>query len=241
MKVIVSLGVAMVCLVTSIVATSGTPAHAATLAPDTPQTVRDILSNAHAGDIDSMHRIATYLIGKSVADDDQMATYAFGWALLAAREGHAQAAELTGVMYRGGIGVPQNYVKSRKWLERALARGSNEPNFELAILYADDANPGVDKTKASNFLTEAIKTAEPRACLIAARNKLGEGIELRRILGELNCAAEGEIPEAMELLADYHLTKRSPLSENRARIWLEKALGAGSTTAAGKLAALDNQ
>ena len=241
MKVIISLGAAALFLVMGTIMVPSGPAQATTLAPDTPQTVRDTLSNAHAGDIDSMHRIATYLIGKSVTDDDQMATFAFGWALLAARSGHAQAAELTGVMYRNGIGVTQNYVKSRKWLERALARGSNEPNFELAILYADDNNPGVDKAKASNFLTEAIKTAEPRACLIAARNKLDEGIELRRILGELNCAADGNIPEAMELLADYHLTKRSPLSENRARGWLEKALGAGSTTAAGKLAALDNQ
>ena len=241
MKVIVSVGAALVWLAVATTMIPGAPAQANTLAPDTPQAVRDTLSNAHAGDIDSMHRIATYLIGKSVTDDDQMAKYAFGWALLAARNGHAQSAELTGVMYRNGIGVPQNSVKSRKWLERALARGSNEPNFELAILYADDSNPGVDKTKASNYLTEAIKTAEPRACLIAARNKLDEGIELRRILGELNCAADGEIPEAMELLADYHLTKRSPLSKNRARTWLEKALGAGSTTAAGKLAALDNQ
>ena len=240
MKVIVSVSAALVWLAMAATMIPGTPAQANTLAPDTSQAVRDTLSNAHAGDIDSMHRIATYLIGKSVTDDDQMAKYAFGWALLAARNGHAQSAELTGVMYRNGIGVPQNYVKSRKWLERALARGSDEPNFELAILYADDNNPGVDKTKASNYLTEAIKTAEPRACLIAARNKLDEGIELRRILGELNCAADGKIPEAMELLADYHLTKRSPLSENRARAWLEKALGAGSTTAAGKLAALDN-
>lgn len=241
MKVIVGISAAMICLAMVTAMPRGGPAQAATLAPDAPQAVRDTLSNAHAGDIDSMHRISTYLIGKSVTDDDQMAQYAFGWALLAARNGHAQAAELTGVMYRNGIGVPQNYVKSRKWLERALARRSNEPNFELAILYADDSNPGVDKAKASNYLTEAIKTAEPRACLIAARNKLDEGIELRRILGELNCAADGNIPEAMELLADYHLTKRSPLSESRARVWLEKALGAGSTTAAGKLAALDNQ
>ncbi len=150
--------------------------------------------------------------------------FAFGWALLAAREGHAQSAELTGVMYRNGIGVPQNFVKARKWLERALARGSNEPNFELAILYADDENPGVDKNKAANFLTEAIKTAEPRACLIAARNKIAEGVELRRTLGELNCAADGNIPEAMELLADYHLAKRSPLSKSRARAWLERAI-----------------
>ena len=163
MKVIVSVGAALVWLAVATTMIPSAPAQANTLAPDTPQAVRDTLSNAHAGDIDSMHRIATYLIGKSVTDDDQMAKYAFGWALLAARNGHAQSAELTGVMYRNGIGVPQNYVKSRKWLERALARGSNEPNFELAILYADDSNPGVDKTKASNYLTEAIKTAEPRA------------------------------------------------------------------------------
>jgi len=220
---------------------AGHPANAETLAPDAPQAVRQTLSEAHAGDIDSMYRIAAYLIGESAADDDQMATFAFGWALLAARNGHAQAAELTGVMYRNGIGVPQNYVKSRKWLERALARGSKEANFELAILYADDVNPGVDKAKASAFLTDAIRTGEPRACLIAARNKIEEGIALRRILGELDCAASGNIPEAMEILADYHLTKRSPLSKNRARAWLEKALGAGSTTAAEKLAALDNR
>ena len=94
-------------------------------------------------------------------DDDGMASYAFGWALLAARNGHAQSAELTGVMYRSGIGVQQNYVKARKWLERALARGSNEPYFELAILYADEDNPGVDKTKSAEYLTEAIRMSEP--------------------------------------------------------------------------------
>ena len=58
---------------------------------------------AHGGDVDSMHRIALYLIDSSVLDDDGMASYAFGWALLAARNGHAQSAELTGVMYRSGI------------------------------------------------------------------------------------------------------------------------------------------
>ena len=157
MKVTVSLAA----LVFSIVITASMVARAGTLPPDAPETVRQTLYEAHAGNVDSMHKIASYLVGRSETDDDEMSRFAFGWALLAAREGHAQSAELTGVMYRNGIGVPQNYVKARKWLERALARGSNEPNFELAILYADDENPGVDKNKAANFLTEAIKTAEP--------------------------------------------------------------------------------
>jgi TPR repeat protein len=237
MKVFVSLGAAILCLMLS----ASMTVRAGTLPADSPQKVKQTLSEAHAGNVDSMHKIAGYLIGQSATDDDEMSRFAFGWALLAAREGHAQSAELTGVMYRNGIGVPQNYVKARKWLERALARGSKEANFELAILYADEQNPGVDKKKAANFLTEAIKSAEPRACLIAARNKINEGVELRRVLSELNCAADGDIPEAMELLADYHLDKRSPLSKSRARSWLERAIDSGSTTAAQKLAALDNQ
>ena len=196
---------------------------------------------AHAGDVDSMHRIALYLIDSSVLDDDGMASYAFGWALLAARNGHAQSAELTGVMYRGGIGVQQNYVKARKWLERALARGSNEPYFELAILYADEDNPGVDKTKSAEYLTEAIRMSEPRACLISARNKIRDGVHVRRVLTEISCAAEGGLPDAMEMLAAYHLGKKSPYAVASARSWLEKALLAGSTSAASKLATLDNE
>ena len=143
-------------------------------------------------------------------------------------------------MYRGGTGVPQNYVKARKWLERALARRSMEPNFELAILYADEGNPGMDRIKSAKHLTEAIRTSEPRACLIAARNKIDEGVEMRRILGEITCAAEGGIPEAMEMIAEYQLSKRSPQSRIRAREWLIRAINSGSETAAGKLAALDN-
>ena len=63
-----------------------------------------IHEHGNAGDVDSMHRIALYLIDSSVLM--MMAWPAmFGWALLAARNGHAQSAELTGVMYRSGIGV----------------------------------------------------------------------------------------------------------------------------------------
>ena len=217
------------------------PAAGASTLPDTaPDDIRIELSRAHAGDVESMYRIATYLADEAASEDDSMASFAFGWALLAARNGHAQAAELTGVMYRGGTGVPQNYVKARKWLERALARRSMEPNFELAILYADEGNPGMDRIKSAKHLTEAIRTSEPRACLIAARNKIDEGVEMRRILGEITCAAEGGIPEAMEMIAEYQLSKRSPQSRIRAREWLIRAINSGSETAAGKLAALDN-
>ena len=235
----VLLGFCVTCLALAMVLSDDVLAKM--LPADAPDKVRTELHKAHAGDVESMHRVASYLIGQSVMDDDEMASLAFGWSLLAARNGHAQAAELTGVMYRAGTGVPQNFVKSRKWLERALARGSREANFELAILYASEDNPGMDKTKSAQFLAEAIRSSEPRACLIAARNKITEGVELRRTLHEVKCAAEGGIPEAMEMIAEYHLSKRSPQSSALARGWLMRAIEGGSDTAAGKLAALESQ
>ena len=233
------LGICVTCLLLVVVATDAVLAR--TLSADAPDMVREALHKAHAGDVESMFKVATYLQAQSAPDDDDMATLAFGWALLAARNGHAQSAELTGVMYRTGSGVPQNFVKSRKWLERALARGSREANFELAILYASEDNPSMDRGKSAKFLAEAIRTSEPRACLIAAWNKIDQGVELRRTLDQIRCAADGGIPEAMELIAEYHLTKRSPQAKARARTWLVRAIKGGSTKAASKLAALDSQ
>ncbi len=216
-------------------------ANAMSLPDDAPQMIREQVAAAHQRDEDAMYQVAIYLRDQSVEDQDELARHAFGWALLAARNGHPQAAELTGVMYRQGFGIPQNYVKSRKWLERALARKSAEPNFELALLYADDENPGVDKTKAAVFLAESIRQTEPRACLISARNKLRSGIEFRKILTEITCAAEGGLVDAMEMLGDYNSQKKSPYAAVRAREWLTRAIEAGSPTAADKLLMLENK
>jgi len=229
------------CLSLIVVATDA--ALAKTLSADAPDKVRKALHMAHAGDVESMFKVASYLQTQSAPDndDDEMATLAFGWALLAARNGHAQSAELTGVMYRTGAGVPQNFVKSRKWLERARARGSREANFELAILYASEDNPSMDRAKSASFLAEAIRMSEPRACLITAWRKIDQGVELKRTLGEIRCAAEGGIPAAMEMIAEYHLTKRSPQAEAHARTWLLKAIEGGSDKAASRLAALESR
>ena len=205
------------------------------LAMDAPQTIRDQLWLAHRDDINAMHEVALYLLDQRGSDDDNMARYAFGWALYAGRRGHPQASELTGSMYRRGIGVAQNFAKARKWLERALARKSREPNFELALLYADTSNPGSDKKKAAEYLTAAIEQSEPRACLISAQSKIDDGATFRSVLTEVTCAAEGGMPEAMEMLGDFNLQQNSPYALVRARKWLRLAAENGSKSAARKL------
>ena len=216
-------------------------AIAATLPADAPESIRTELRAAHNQDVDAMYNVAAYLSEQSVSAEDPLGNFAFGWALLAARNGHPQAAELTGVMYRTGLGVPQNYVKARKWLERALARESREPNFELALLYSDRNNTGNNPTKAAEYLTEAIKMREPRACLISARNKLEAGQTFRKVLNDVTCAAEGGVIDAMEMLGDYNISRKSPYATVRAREWLSRAVEAGSQTAGEKLAQLEAQ
>lgn len=211
------------------------------LAPDAPQIIREELAKAHDHDIDAMHAVAVYLMAQRTSDDDEMAHYAFGWALFAGRNGHSQASELTGSMYRRGVGVSQNFAKARKWLERALARKSTEPNFELALLYADEENPNINKNKAAFYLAEAIKHSEPRACLISAQSKINDGVVFRRVLSEVTCAAEGGLTDAMEMLGDYNIAQRSPYALVRARKWLRLAAASGSRSAALKLAEMDKQ
>ncbi|MGC6516794.1 MAG: tetratricopeptide repeat protein [Candidatus Puniceispirillaceae bacterium] len=209
--------------------------HQMSLALELPETAdittKETLEAAHSGDVEAMYSIALYLLEEGQRDKPDYLPLAFGWSLNAARNGHAQSAELTGVMYRRGIGVDRNFVKARKWLERAVARGSMEPNFELALLYSEAENPGANKSRAAAFLADAIRLMEPRACLIAARNKINGGIEIRKALNELRCAANGGIVDAMIMLAQYHLTRRSPYSQTNARNWLQQAAELGSDEA----------
>lgn len=206
-------------------------AIAAELPASADITTKETLAAAHNGDIEAMYSIALYLLEEGQNGRDDYLPLAFGWSLNAARKGHAQSAELTGVMYRRGIGTERNFVKARKWLERAATRGSLEPNFELALLYSEKDNPGASKTRAATFLADAIRLMEPRACLIAARNKINNGAEMRKALDELRCAANGGIIDAMIMLAQFHLSKRSPYSQNNAKKWLLQAAELGSDEA----------
>ena len=210
-------------------------ANAVSLPEDASQELFDTLSMAKSGDAVAMYEIALYLNER--AEDGATENYqlAFGWALNAARKGHPEAAELTGSMYRQGFGIEQNHIKARKWLERALARNSKEPNFELAILYADDNNPGKDTKRAAELLARAIRRNEPRACLVAARNKLNQGDNFKKALPQVRCAANGGLVPAMLTLADYHLSRRSPDSIVEAKRWLEAASAKGSVDAAALL------
>ena len=199
------------------------------------QNFTTTLELARDGNPEAMYAVAIRLLDEN-AESYQMD--AFGWALNAARAGHPKAAELTGRLYRIGLGVDVNYVKSRKWLLRALKRGAIGAHFELALLYADEDNPSFDTDEAAEHMANALKKSEPRACLVAAQGKINSELGIRKALKELTCAANGGIVMAMIYIADYYISKRSPNATYQAKQWLQKAVDAGSQEALQKLAEL---
>ncbi len=190
-------------------------------------SIAEIAGLAQNGDSDAMYNVAIYLLDKTSGQQKN----AFGWALNAARSGHGKAAELTGRLYRLGLGVDVNYAKSRKWLLRARSLNEAGAHFELALLFADPENPSYDKAQAAVHIADALKRSEPRACLIAAQAKIMADQPIRKALRELNCAAEGGFTSAMLYIADYYRSKRSPHAEYFAQQWLEKAATAGDNEA----------
>ena len=199
------------------------------------QNFTTTLELAQEGNPEAMYAVAVRLMDEK---SDIYHQDAFGWALNAARAGHPKAAEMTGRLYRIGMGVDVNYVKSRKWLLRALSRGAIGAHFELALLYADEDNPSFDKDEAAHHMTNALKKSEPRACLVAAQGKIDSDLGIRKALKELTCAANGGIVTAMIYIADYYISKRSPNATFQAKQWLQKAADAGSQNALKKLAEL---
>ena len=210
---------------------TATPAMADDVIEETDFTTT--LKLAREGDPEAMYVVALRLMEEESEGYQQDA---FGWALNAARAGHPNAAELTGRFYRLGMGVDTNYVKSRKWLFRALYRGAVGANFELALLFSDEDNPAFNEEQAAKHMENAIKKNEPRACLVAAEAKLASGLSVRKTLKELTCAANGGIVSAMLYIADYYMEKRSPNAQFLAMQWLKKAADAGDESAMQRLA-----
>jgi TPR repeat protein len=185
------------------------------------QSMSITLKEAQAGKPDAMITLARYLLS---LEESHHHRDGFGWALHAARLGDPDAAELTGKLYRKGIGIDRNFIKARSWLRRARKRGAIGADLELALLYADPDFNGRDRGKAEQHFQNALNKRDPRACLVVVRSKHDQGIATRQIIREITCAAEGGEPIAMRMLADYLDQKPSPKAKAEAKTWRQKAI-----------------
>lgn len=62
---------------------------------------------------------------------------AFAWFEKAARQGHAQAAQVLGLIYQKGDGTTADPAAARRWYQYAADRGLAEAQFALGAMYLD--------------------------------------------------------------------------------------------------------
>jgi hypothetical protein len=102
-----------------------------------------------------------YSIGAGVPEDDAEAVR---WLRLAADQGHADAQNILGTMYRdGGEGVPENYVQAHMWFNLAASRLTGELR-EMAVQDRDKVAGRMDPTQIAEAqrLASEWDAAHPR-------------------------------------------------------------------------------
>lgn len=185
-------------------------------ADNLPLSMADAIKDARQGNANAMLILANELLQRH---DQHLDKDAFVWALHAARLGHPDAAALSGRLYRTGRGITKNYIKARYWLNIASTSGARGASLELALLYADHGFNGRDIKKANIYFQIALNKTDPRACLLVVQSKYRRGTEPSLFLPELTCAAHGNIPIAMRMLADVLDQTASPQSQAKAARW----------------------
>jgi hypothetical protein len=102
----------------------------------------------------------------------------------AADRGHTRAMLRLGLLFKQGVGAPQNYALAAKWIEKAAQAGEAEALLELGRLHREGIGVPKDLVKAYAWLNLAAAARDP----VAPR----ERAEVARLLtaGELQQAQQ---------------------------------------------------
>jgi uncharacterized protein len=109
--------------------------------------------------------------GSAWADwDDANAAYQRGdyataiqeWRTLA-EQGHADAQNNLGYMYREGEGVPQNYVEAVKWYRPAAEQGDAQAQINLGFMYSNGYGVPQNDVEAAKLFRKAAEQGLARA------------------------------------------------------------------------------
>jgi iron(II)-dependent oxidoreductase len=72
-----------------------------------------------------------------------------------AEQGVAEAQLNIGIMYRKGLGVPQDYAKARQWLDKAADQGHDTAQMNMALLYREGLGVPQDYAVAADWYRKA--------------------------------------------------------------------------------------
>lgn len=90
--------------------------------------------------------------------------HAAKWYEKAGNNGHLNAQFRLGMMCKDGVGVRQDYVKSREWLGKAASGGHLDAQHYLGLMYRDGNGMPKDTIKGRQLLERACKGGYVPSC-----------------------------------------------------------------------------
>jgi TPR repeat protein len=145
-----------------------------------------------------------------------------------AEEGDASAQYRLGLLYEGGVGVPQNYRQAKEWFEKAAKQGHVGAQAELGTLYLQGAGAPQSAQMAVFWFSQAAEQGD-----VLSFAKLGwmyaEGRGVRQDFIQAHMwynlsAAQGEerAAEARDALAKRMTPAQIAEAQRLAREWKPK-------------------
>lgn len=142
-----------------------------------------------------------------------------------AEEGDASAQYRLGLLYEGGVGVPQNYKKAKEWFEKAAKQGHVGAQADLGTLYLQGAGTPQSAQMAAFWFSQAAEQGD-----VLSFAKLGwmyaEGRGVRQDSIQAHMwynlsAAQGEprAAEARDALATQMTPAQIAAAQRLARDW----------------------
>jgi S1-C subfamily serine protease/ribosomal protein L7/L12 len=123
---------------------------------------QQIIAKAEAGDASSQCALAEiYGSGKFGVIQDY--TEAIKWFRKSAEQGHAEAEDGLGVLYRDGLGVATNSVEAAKWFRKSAEQGFVEAQDNLGHCYAFGEGVSKDEAEAVKWYLKAAEQGDAMA------------------------------------------------------------------------------
>lgn len=148
-----------------------------------------------------------------------------------AEGGHPRAQNGMGMLFDGGLGVPQDFTKAVKWYRLSAKQGYAKAQFNLGVMYAKGEGVPHNAEKAAHWYLQAAEQGHAFAQHnLALMYRSGQGVEknLQVAMKWETAASESGDPIAQYSLGlMYHYGQGIPANAAIAYKWISKALQGG--------------
>lgn len=131
---------------------------------------------ARGGDVDAAYQLGE-MLRVGVAGVPAAPAAAAPWYAMAARQQHARAALMLGLLYKNGDGVARDDAQAAHWLNVASGLGNPHAMFLLSYIYREGRGVAQDGAQARHLLEEAAEHEYPPAIQeLAMTVQLGDAL-----------------------------------------------------------------